>query len=113
MLTEISNEILIPIGLPITDCESTYAVPTGVRENLVGTVNNLPSSIPETTTEVDIFKPYGVKSLIETVDLIPCLALYRKTRPCRLINLLCITVIEVEASVTHIPGVARPNVIYQ
>src|SRR5260370_11059112 len=113
MLGKISNEIFVPIRLPIAKCEAAYAMPSCVRENRIGTVNDFPSSIPKPTTKIDIFKPHWEKSLIESVNLIPCLALHRKARPRWLLNLLLILVVEIQAAVTHIPGVARPSAIYQ
>src|SRR5260370_17877315 len=87
MLGKISNEIFIPIRLPIAKCEAAYAMPSCVGENRIGTVNDFPFSIAKTATKVNIFKPHWEKTLIETVNRIPCLALHRTTRPRGLLNL--------------------------
>src|SRR4030081_2295226 len=112
MLGKITNEILIPIGLPIPECESAHTMRSGVREDRIGTINNFPSSIPKATTEIDIFKPHRKKPFIEAVKRVPCLTLHRKTSSRWLLNLLSSPVVEVQAAVTHIPGIARPSAVY-
>src|SRR5882762_1151321 len=113
MLGKVKNEILIPIGLPITECESAHTMRSRVREDRIGTINNFPSSIPKATTEVYVFKPHREKSFIEAAKRFPCLTLHRKTSPRWLLNLLRLLVVKVKAAIAHIPGIPRPNAVHE
>src|ERR1700720_8881 len=113
MFSKISKEVSVPIRLPITERESVYTMSPGMHEDRVRTVNDSPASIPEATTEADIFKPDREEALIEAIDRLPRLALHREASTGGLLNLLRGLVIEVQAAITHIPGIARPNAVHE
>src|ERR1700736_875460 len=111
MLNKISDKIFVPVGLPVTERESAYTMPSCVRKDRIRTVNNFPSCITEAPTKVDILKPHRKKSFIEPVNRIPGPALHRETSSCGLLNLLSFVVVEIQAAVMHVPGIARPGSI--
>jgi hypothetical protein len=113
MFSKISKDVSVPIALPITEREPVYTMGPGMQEDRVGAVNNSPSSIPKATTEVDIFKPNREEALIEAINHHPRLALHRKASTSGLLNLLRSLVIKVQAAVSHIPGIARPNAVHE
>ncbi len=77
MFHKISKKVSVPIGLPITERESIYTMPSRMQENRVRAINNFPFSVAKTATEVNVFKPNREEALIEAIDCLPRLALHR------------------------------------
>jgi len=83
---KITNEILIPIGLPITECESAYTMCSDERRSHRDD-KQFPSSIRRRRQKSYIFKPHRKNPFIEPLSR-PCLTLHRKTSSRWLLNLL-------------------------
>jgi hypothetical protein len=77
MFSKISKKVSVPIGLPITERKSVYTVPSRMQENRVWAIDNFPFFVAKTATEVNVFKPDRKEGLIEAIDCLPRLALYR------------------------------------
>jgi hypothetical protein len=108
MLDEIPHKIPVPERLPSRKRNLVDAVPTCVYENGVGTVKNLPAAVIKAAAKINILKPYGVKSVIHSLDVLPGGTADRKASACRLLDLLELAVVEIQGAIAAIPGIQRP-----
>jgi len=68
---------------------------------------------PQAAAEINVFKPEREKPLIKTSDVRPSLASYCQAGAGRLINLLWLGVIQIEATIISVQGIRWPETVEQ
>ena len=111
MLAEITEKIAVPEDLAVGERDLVHTVSAGVGEYRTGTIDNSGAARAQAPAKIDIFKPDREETFVEATDGLEGFALDREAGAGGLVHVLGLRVIEIEAAVTAIERIARPQAV--
>src|SRR5438105_1285284 len=113
MLSPIAKEVAIPENLALADGKSTHTVASGVQKCGGWGIEDFPIMSTQAAAEINVFKPEREKPLIKTSHALPSPASYCQTGARRLINLLWLGVVQIEAAIIAVQRIGGPETVEQ